>query len=219
MSDSRKERACVLRLLASLVRPVVYMETPAPPAPDVRVRYADHSVEVFEVTEVHPDERSRRGGSPARAQEERRAKGNPHAIVPSWVPVEALPAIRRRVEEKCKKAVGYTVQPHETLSLLLMGSLPLIGALASTYVFAPFVTVDRLNAELHECLAASRFQRAYLYLPFSGNAAWGWAPKTGWTVLLAPQDIAQEGREVLEALKPLGSGVVPPGTQIFGWPR
>ncbi|MGH8227248.1 MAG: hypothetical protein ACREU3_04970 [Steroidobacteraceae bacterium] len=218
MSKPLKERACVLRLLARLGRPMISVECLEPPAPDVRVRYEDGSLEVFEVTEIHPDE-SPHQGSPARGQEERRARRDPHAIVPTCVPAEALPAICRRVEEKRKRADIYAVQPYETLSLLLVGSLPLIGAVASTYVFAPFLTIDRLNAELNESLGASRFQRAYLHLPLSGNSAWGWTSTTGWRVLCAPENIGIDGRKTLEALKGLGSGVVPPGTQIFGWPR
>ena len=132
---------------------------------------------------------------------------------------EAQPAIRLRMDDKIEKAAGCKVQPHERLSLLLVSSLALIGAVASTYVFAPFVTVDRLNAELHQSLAASRFQRVYLHLPLSGNAVWEWTRKTGWTVLCAPADIANDARKMLEAVKPLGSGIVPPGTKIIGWPR
>jgi hypothetical protein len=218
MSNPRKERACVMLMLARIDRPFTYVECLEPPAPDIRVQHADGSVEIFEVTEIHPDEDPHRG-SVARQQEERRARGNPHAIVPSWVPTEALPAIRLRIDDKIEKAAGYKVQPHETLSLLLVGSLALIGAVASTYVFAPFVTVDRLNAELHQSLAASRFQRVYLHLPLSGNAVWEWTRQTGWTVLCAPADIANDARKMLEAVKPLGSGIVPPGTKIIGWPR
>ena len=218
MSDQRTEHACVLRLLARLSRSFTGIAPLKPPRPDIGVQYADHSVELFEVTEIHPDEGPRRG-SRARAQEEQRAEGNPYAIVPSWVPVEALPAIRLRIEDKSHKALGYTVLPHETLSLLLVGSLPLIGAVVSTYVFAPFLTLERLNANLNDCLTASRFQRAYLHLPLSGNGVWGWTRAGGWTVLFPPEDIAQEGRKMLDALKGLGSGAVPPGTQIFGWPR
>lgn len=218
MTNPRKERACVMLLLARIGRPFTSIECLEPPAPDIRVQYADGSVEIVEVTEIHPDEDPNRG-SASRQREERRARGNPHAIVPSWIPTEALPAIRLRIDDKIEKAAGYAVQPHETLSLLLEGSLPLIGAVASTYVFAPLVTLDRLNAELHECLTASRFQRAYLHLTLSGNAVWEWTRKKGWTVLCRPEDIAYEGRKMLDALKPRGSGVVPPGTKIFGWPR
>lgn len=103
-------------LLARISRHTIASDCLKPPSPDIRVQHTNGSVEIFEVTEIHPDENPHRG-SPARQQEERRARGNPHAIVPSWVPTDALPAIRFRVEEKCKKALGYLVEPHETLSL------------------------------------------------------------------------------------------------------
>jgi hypothetical protein len=213
------ERADVLQMLARIDRPFVKVGNLEPPAPDVGVQYVDQSIEVFEVTEIHPDEGTPHRGSQARAHEERRARKDPHAIVPSWVPTEALPSIRLRVTDKIKKAVGYAVRPGETLSLLLVGSIPQIGAITSTYVFAPFVTVDRLNAELHESLAGSRFQRAYLHLLLSGHAVWGWTPQSGWTVPRAPEDFARDGQKMLDSVKSLGSGVLPPGTRIFGWPR
>jgi hypothetical protein len=189
-----------------------------PPAPDVRVTYSDRPTEVFEVTVIHPDE-TPGGGSEARRQEMLRARGSTNAIVPSWVAAQAVPAIRRRVEQKANKSAGYLVAPGETLSLLLVGSLPQVGALASTFIFAPFVTLEQLNSQLSENLLRSRFQAAYLHLPLSGNAAWGWARQSGWTVLCAPEDSAQEGRQTLDALRGLGAGGLLPGTQVFGWPR
>ena len=100
-----------------------------------------------------------------------------------------MAAIRLRIEEK---AIGYAVQPHETLSLLLVGSLPLIGAVTATYVYAPFVTPDRLNAALNESLIDSRFERVYLQLVLSGNGVWGWTRQSGWTVLRAPENVGAD---------------------------
>src|SRR5882762_8298984 len=131
-----EERECVRRQLAVRGLQANSMESPAPPAPDVRVILQDGSREAFEVTQVHPDEMPGQG-SVARAVEAQRAKRDPRAIVASWTRMDALPAIRHRVEEKVKKAAGYAVQPSETLSLLLVGSLPKIGAVAATFVF-PF---------------------------------------------------------------------------------
>ena len=61
MSDPRKERDCVVRLLAQLGRSFTAIECLNPPAPDIRAKHADGSVEIFEVTEIHPDENRPRG--------------------------------------------------------------------------------------------------------------------------------------------------------------
>jgi hypothetical protein len=218
MTNPVTERRCVLLLTARLNRPISAIASGVPPAPDVRVTYADGSAEAFEITEIHPDELPD-GGSEARALEMRRAKGDPSAIAASWVAIDALPALRRRIEQKARKSRCYEVLPGDLLSLLLVGSVPEIGALASTYIFAPQLPLDRLNGEIHELLAGSRFQRAYLHLPLSGNAVWGWTRQTRWSVLRVPEDTSKEGRETLEALRGLGNGVLLPGTKLFGWPR
>jgi hypothetical protein len=52
--------------------------------------------------------------------------------------------------------------------------------------------------------------------------SWGMllsAVRSAWTVLRPPEEFAREGRAMLDAITPLGSGVLPPGTRIFGWPR
>jgi len=212
------ERECVKRLLDAL-GPQAALESLEPPEPDVRATYSDVSVEVFEVTEIHPDEAPDGGGSLARAQEEQRARADPHGIVCSAVPADPLPGVLRRIEEKCRKAPGYMVRPHETLSLLLAGSLPMIGAPASTFVFPPFLDLERLDGESHDTLARSRFKRAYLHLHLSGNAVWEWNRASRWFVRRPPDDTSREGREMLKAIKGLGSGDVLPGTKIVGrWP-
>ncbi len=215
------ERECVRRLLATLGRPAARLDTPNPPAPDVRAGFADGSAEAFEVTEIHPDE-SPGHGSAARAAEEERTKRDPNVIASSWIRTDTMPAIRYRLEQKIKKAAGYAVQSNEPLSVLLIGSLPKIGAVAATYVLAAFLTVEQLNMETHQLLEKSRFQNAYVYLPLSDNALFGWNRATSWRVLREPADHSLEGRQTLEMLKSQGnfgrSGLLP-GTKLFGrWP-
>jgi hypothetical protein len=212
------ECECVRRLLAALGRSATHLDSPNPPAPDVRAVFADGSAEAFEVTEIHPDEVPGRG-SAARSAEAQRAKRDPYAVTPSWIQTEPMPGIRHRLEQKVKKAAGYSVQPHETLSLLLVGSLPQIGAVAATFIVAKFLTVERLNAELNGLLAKSPFQRAYLHLPLSGSAVWAWSRPSGWLALRTPDDTSHEGRQALALLRSRGSfgpdGLLP-GTMIFG---
>lgn len=68
-SKEEIERAHVLQMLVRIERPFVVVGNLEPPAPDVGVQYADQSIEIFEVTELHPDEGPRRG-SPGRAHGE-----------------------------------------------------------------------------------------------------------------------------------------------------
>jgi hypothetical protein len=216
-----EECECVRRLLAILAPQAADIRPQSPPAPDVLVIFADKSRAAFEVTQIHPDE-VRGQGSAMRTAEERRAKHDPSASVLSWVPTNAMPSIRIRVEEKVKKAAHYAVQPNETLSLLLVGSIPKIGAIAATTIILPFLSVDQLNTELHEVLGKSRFQHAYLHLPLAGNAVWGWDGAQGWRVLRDADDNSREGREILQQLRSQGGfgpdGLLP-GTQITGWRR
>jgi hypothetical protein len=189
-----------------------------PPAPDVGVMYEDRSVECFEVTEIHPDEISGLG-SAARAKEMLRGRRDPNSVTPTWITAEALPAIRQRVMQKARRSSAYAIDHGHTLSLLMVGSIPQIGALASTYVFAQSLTIEPLNAHLGELLAQSCFRRAYIHLPFSGSATWQWTTRSGWVVMRAPLDTGQEGREVMQLLKGMGVDGLLPGTKIFGRPR
>lgn len=211
------EREHVRRLLVALGRPAIRLDSLHPPAPDVRVTF-NGSIEVFEVTEIHPDERPGKG-SAARGAEELRASRDPQGLYLSWIHTNAIPAIRYRFERKERKALKYEVQPGESLSLLLVGSIPRIGAVASTLVIEAFQTTERLNTELNELLLKSRFQCAYLHLPLSGNALWGWDRQSGWHVRRSPDDLSAPGRQMLGALRSLG-GFSPdgllPGTQVFG---
>ena len=54
--NSEIERDCVSRLLSVLGDTGFALESPASPAPDVRVTWANGRREAYEVTEVHPDE-------------------------------------------------------------------------------------------------------------------------------------------------------------------
>ena len=218
MTDQYEERECVRRLIITRGLPAAELLSQNPPRPDVLAVFADGSREAFEVTEVHPDEVPGQG-SALRAAEERSARRDPWTSSPSWVLTDAMPSIRLRVEEKVKKAARYDVKPNETLSLLLVGSIPKIGAIAATTVMEAFVRVDRLNLELHEVLGRSRFHRAYLHLPLAGNALWGWGPSSPWRVLRDADDISREGREILGLIGAQGgfgpNGLLP-GTKIMG---
>jgi hypothetical protein len=179
------------------------------------VIYGDGSREAFEVTQLHPDEAPGQG-SAARAEEGRHAKRDlPPAL--SWIPTNAEPAIHLRIEEKVKKAPGYHLESDETLSLLLVASLPDSGAVAATTVFPFLLELGRLNNALHELLVSSRFESVYLHLMLAG-AVYGWDRAARWHVVRAADDSAVEGREILGILKShggFGPGGVLPGTRTW----
>lgn len=86
------------------------------------MQYAAGSVELFEVTEIHPDEDPHHRGSYTRQQEERRARGNPQAIVTNWIPTEALPAIRLRIDDKIGKTWGRQAGPLRMRGAMAIGT-------------------------------------------------------------------------------------------------
>lgn len=221
MSDPIEECECVRRLL--LVCGLSWAD--AQPldrrAPDVLVTWPNGWREVFEVTQIHPDEVPGEG-SAARAAEEQRARLDPTSTAAVWLQTEFMPAIRYRIEEKVRKAAKYDVRPGESLSLLIVGSLPKLVGWASTHVIGFLVPVGQLDAVTSDLLSRSRFQRAYLHLPLSDNAVFEWTRTSGWQIKRQSDNYGEESRQMLEQIKARG-GVDSygrlPGTQILGrWP-
>ena len=219
-SKQYQECECVRRLFQVRGRQLCHIESPSPPAPDVRVIFSDESSETFEVTQIHPDEILGRG-SAARSLEERQARRDPLAANSSWVRTDAMPAILQRINEKVEKSDGYVVAPNEPVSLLLVGSLPKSGAVVSTFTCWQFLSIDQLNNESNEILKKSHFRHAYLHL-LIGNGLWVWDRTTGWSVLRRPDDSSHESWQMLAMLKSgdeLRRTGLLPGTQIIGrWP-
>jgi hypothetical protein len=212
------ERECVRRLLLELGRRAdeFALESPNPPAPDVRVCWRSGDTDVVEVTEVHPDEVLGQG-SAARADEEQRARRDPQDTTLRWIEANALPALSHRVLEKVRKSSGYALQPGESLSLLLAASLAMYGAAASTSIAWPFLNETVLNQHLHAALCASRFERAYLHLQL-WHGLWEWSRPQGWRALQAPRSV-EDGNEALAMLRQHAGRALLPGTEVVGrWP-
>ena len=95
------------------------------------------------------------------------------------------------------------------------------GAVAATYVIAPLVLVEQLNAACHELLQQSLFQQhAYLHLQLSGNAVFEWSRATGWrSDQRQPDDGGRESRQTLDMLREHGGfgrdGLLP-NTEVVG---
>jgi hypothetical protein len=211
--NSQIECECVRRLYLTLGKNDFRLESPKPPAPDVRVIWANGTSNAFEVTEVHPDEVPGKG-SVIRADEERRKKRNPRELAAMWIPTNGIRAIKHRVQEKAKKSSDYVIGVNEPLYLLLVGALAEPGAVAATFVPWQFLTVDMLNQELNALLENSRFQCAYLHLQIP-HALWEWSRPNGWRIVRAPQSF-DDGRSTLEMLRENANLGVLPGTHIIG---
>src|SRR6266853_2691159 len=126
-----------------------------PPAPDVHVTLADGRSIALELTIVKVDEVAG-AGSALRAKEEvlaKRAAGRAYSM---WSDLNFMPALEHRMRAKAQKAASYRTDTDAELWLLVTGSVPKPGALASTFI--PWFLLDQedLNKRTHELLAASR---------------------------------------------------------------
>lgn len=213
---SEIERECVSALLQDLGKHAFALVSPNPPAPDVVATWPGGTTEAFEVTEVHPDEAPGQG-SATREREERRAKAAPNELAMTWLQPDSMPAIVHRVAAKTRKAANYALDANQPLSLLLVGTLRLPAALAATFVVPDWLSVARLNQDLHEALDGSRFARAYLHLQLQ-HAVWEWNRPGGWRVVRSPQP-AEDGWSTISELKrQAGPGGLPPTKIVGSWP-
>jgi hypothetical protein len=131
----------------------------------------------LEITELHSDETPTSGGSRLRADEERKKYAAADRAYFMWVNTNFLPAFHQRVNDKVQRAKNYSADSCDELWLLVACQLP--HAVASTYVFSPFVLVDSLNRKSHEVLFTSSYCRAYLHLQLD-NILLEWTPSKKW---------------------------------------
>lgn len=153
--------------------------------PDILATAADQRYIGVEVTDLHPDEGTISRGSALRAEEEgkkRTAQGRPYSL---WPLLDFLRAFQRRIDEKVRRASKYDASKYNQLWLLIVSQSP--DAPGSTYVFAPFISIDDLNRASHRFLANSGYSRAYLYLQLD-DILYEWSPSEMWRTRKAPED-------------------------------
>jgi hypothetical protein len=172
----QREMASALRLLHALG--LTSVTAKPSDRPDI-ILSLDQSDVGLEVTDLHPDDADLKAhGSPLRITEEQRmrnARGKPYAM---WLHTASLPAFRSRISDKVTRARSYDRSHYSELWLLTASQLP--HAVASTYVFAPFVRIDDLNQYSDDLLASSPYSRAYLHLQLD-DAVWEWTRESKWT--------------------------------------
>lgn len=150
--------------------------------PDVLASVDGRTIGI-EVTVYHADEQPDGTGSPARAQERdlsRQAKGNPY---PMWGSPDPLPGLEARISDKVRKAENYNTEGCDELWLLIAASVPINGAVASTYMFDFLLNAQALNERTGYPLNASPFKAIYVHshLSTEGEALFSWSRASGWS--------------------------------------
>jgi hypothetical protein len=133
----------------------------------------------IEETKFHGDEQSSSSGSLLRKEEEMKsiqAKGSPYSM---WGVADPLPGIEARIRDKVKRAANYDASRYSELWLLISSQVPKPGAAAATFMFEPFVNIQRLNETTHDILTASPFAAAHLHLVMN-HVLFSWSREKQW---------------------------------------
>lgn len=178
MNQSKQQEELELagRFLALLGHPQAQLEVGD--RPDVVAIIDGHRIGI-EVTEFHSDEQLGNSGSRLRAEETQKAKqaaGHPYSM---WVEPKPLPGILARVADKIKRSTKYDSSQYSELWLLISSQLPILGALATTYAFLPFVDIEDLNKATHNLLTASPFSAVHLHLVMD-HSLFSWSRENQW---------------------------------------
>jgi hypothetical protein len=172
---------------------------------DVATTLGGRSIGV-QITDYHADEDQTNGsrGQTLRSEEEKKArealKQDGVKSYGSWAPGNYIPPLRYRLASKIAKASKYSVVKDE-LWLLVTAQDQRFGATGSTFIAAGVVSIETLNRELNEHLAASPFTRVFLFLA-SERAVYGWTKAANrWECLKEKPELDQEHvREMQELL-------------------
>ena len=133
----------------------------------------------IEETKFHGDEQPGVPGSPLRAAEAQLAKqanGHPYSM---WAVADPIPGIVARIKDKIERAAKYDADQYSELWLLISSQLPMLGAVASTFVAPAFVDVSRLNDSTHGLLSASPFSAVHLHLAMT-HGLFSWSREQQW---------------------------------------
>jgi hypothetical protein len=104
-----------------------------------------------------------------------------------WGNLKFISALRFRIEQKVAKAKGYDGTRYDDLRLLVVGQVPEIGGIASTYVVPSFIDLRELNESLHPLLLTSCFSTAYFFLFFDGMV-YEWSRSEQWRIVRGPTE-------------------------------
>ncbi len=150
--------------------------------PDVNAAIDGRSIGI-EVTVFHADEGLGPGGSGLRASEEKTAKqagGRPYTIAGV---VDPLPGLTTRIRHKVTIAQDYDRSRFAGLWRLIVGQIPKLGAVTSTFALSAALNAAYLNHHLHELLSGSPFARVYLHLSLE-QTIYAWTLTEGWWLII-----------------------------------
>jgi hypothetical protein len=129
-----------------------------------------------EVTELHPGDGN--SGSSVRKSEERGLRNGRTVQGFHWGDTKYPDAIGRRLTEKIKRAANYKCDEGGALWLLVACQISIPGRIAATHVVGEWLSLDDLKP-FESALAASRYERAFIYLVRDGRA-FCWDRQSGW---------------------------------------
>jgi len=185
MTEIGKEQRSVeqvRRLLAAIGCPATRIE-PLPSQgrsrPDVLVEICGRKIKIMiETTDYHGDERQM-GGSDLRKQEEKDAREG--RLKTYGVPIDPLPGLTKRIEEKTKKR--YDVSGADEVWLAIFAGVPQPGAVASTLIDTTFLDCGKLNTQTGLMLQNSQFSRCYVFCELTEKGhpvAYCWTKEDQW---------------------------------------
>jgi hypothetical protein len=133
----------------------------------------------IQVTVYHSDEamnRAQKGSDLRRQEAVHKASTAPYAMYGNPIPWTAL---EKRIADKCKKQ--YSPTAFDELVLLIVASVPELGAVGSTLILDLALDVERMNATFSPNLQSSTFSSAYLYnmMGKGGPSVYEWTRKAG----------------------------------------
>ena len=182
-SKQLTELTHVERLLHALESP--HGKLLAGDRPDVIVELDGRRVGI-EVTIFHSDETITSKGSPARAAEQKANREFPNRPCPSWQTLDPTEGIVARIIDKIAVSEKYDRSAIDELRLLIVTSVGIPGAVASTSAIPAFVNLDKLNAQTHEVLRQSKFSVVYIHGHLSRSLFY-WLRSSSWQTQSLPE--------------------------------
>jgi hypothetical protein len=170
MSKFEREKALTLHLLNRLGMTAAAISDPNSGGPekgiDVLVQFTDGRTVGIQVTEVDPF--AARGT--ARANEKRLSRAAPNKPYFLWGQnnrAVILGAIAHGIRRKVQIGARHSFKFVDEVWLLICAGVPEHGAMGSTFVMTPWLSVDDMNSSTDHLLRGSKYNRCF-FLPIVG---------------------------------------------------
>jgi hypothetical protein len=120
----------------------------------------------------------------ARAAEKKAWRDSGLATYGAWAQNdrdELIASIQRAITCKVNIAEGHSFDEFDDVWLLVSAGVPEMGAVASTLIMSPWLDAAALDAATLDCLARSKYERAYLHCVLDvERALYSWQRGGGW---------------------------------------